>query len=95
MVTGVDTNVETVQTETTETATRQGATTTFEDENWGVFLKNGGSTPTLIASVKGKGKAKTFLSEYLSENPKVGKENIVARSLGKPVPIRTREIVTL
>ena len=87
MVTGAEA-ASVADTDTVETVTG------FEDLNWGVFQKNGGTNPTLLGATKGKTKAKSFVTDYLSENPKIDKETIVARPLGKAVGIRTKEVHT-
>ena len=80
----------------TETAQTNGAVAadTFEDLNWGVFLKNGNPVPTLLGAAKGKTKAKNFVTNYLDQNPTVDKASIIARPLGKTVQVRTKEIHT-
>lgn len=75
-------------------ATAATAADTFEDLNWGVFLKNGNPTPQLLGAAKGKTKAKNFVTSYLETYPEVDKATIVARPLGKTVQVRTKEVHT-
>ena len=88
-----------METATPETTTENvtpvtGTPETFEDKNWGVFLKNGASEPTLLGTTKGKGGARKFVSSYLETNPSIDRDAIVARPLGKPVHVRLKQIPT-
>ena len=95
MVTGA-TDAETTATdaETTATTTATTVAGTFEDLNWGVFLKNGNPIPQLLGAAKGKTKAKNLVTTYLADHPTVDKATIIARPLGKTVSVRTKEVHT-
>lgn len=92
---GTETDDTETNTETT-TPTRSGGekATNFEEENWGVFLLTG-ETPKLLCSVKGKRQVNNFLSEYLTKNPDVSRDNIAPRSLGKVVPVQTQQVIRI